>query len=120
MWLGEQMAQQPGQEQAACGGVVSIGGGAPAVVTHGEERNLQVFSPGGYVWQPAQAETVAVLPGVGAVLGSVQEDSSLQPGEVKIFSRGAAIYLKNDGSIHLEGAVYINGERWVAHGGDSD
>lgn len=119
MWLSETMSRQQDRQVQAGEGVVTIGGEKPAVVTDGEQRDLRVVSPGGYLWQPAVAERAVVLCTTGHVLGSEQKESGLQPGEVKIFSPGASIYLANDGSIRLEGNVYINGERWVAHGSGS-
>ncbi len=120
MWLSERMAKEQTQETAPCGGVVSLGGDDPAVVTHGEERNMAVFSPGGYCWRPEKDDAVAVLPGERAIVGKAQGQMPLQPGEVRLFSKKAAIYLANDGSIRLEGDVYINGERWVPHVGGTD
>ena len=119
MWLGERMARESASA-AGFGGVVSMGGAEPAVVTHGEERNMAVFSPGGYAWQPERDDAVAVLPEEKAIVGAVQREFPLQAGEVKIFSKKAAIYLANDGSIRLEGDVYINGERWVPLGGGTE
>jgi len=120
VWLGEKIAREPCRETDACGGIVSMGGEKPAVVTDGEARDMTVFSPGGYAWQPEKGAAVAVLQEAGAVLGMAQQAAGLAPGEVKISSKAAAIYLANDGSIRLEGTVYINGERWEPGGLGTD
>ncbi len=113
MWLSEKIAGQHHAEQAAADGVVSVGGEKPAVVTDAERRDFIVVSPGGYQWQPDVSQRVVILCEPGRVLGAEQSVSGLEPGEVRIFSRGASIRLGNDGSIRLDGTVYINGERWV-------
>lgn len=118
MWLSEKMAAKAAVEKEAESGVVSVSGAEPAVVVDGEKRQLTVVSPGGYQWQPGVEQEVLVLG--EKILGMPQAAFSLEPGEVRISSRGASILLKNDGSIYLEGNVFVNGERWVAIGSGTD
>ena len=44
-------------------GVTTIGGGNASVMTKGEQRNLEVFAPGGLTWQPQAGDTVLVIKG---------------------------------------------------------
>ena len=115
MWLSKKMAEPAEAADSAEEGIVSVSGGAPAVVTDGELRDMVVVSPGGYQWQPTVSERVVVLRNPARILGAEQETCRLQPGEVRIYSQGAAIVLGNDGSIRLDGDIYINGERWDPH-----
>lgn len=120
MWLAKRLQQNSEPAAPAAEGIISLGGAAPAVVTDGEMRNMTVISPGGYAWLPLPECRAAVLRDPDRLLGVEQESTELLPGEVKIFSPAASIRLGCDGSIRLEGTVYINGERWVPHGSGSE
>lgn len=109
MWLSRKMAVKP-SEEAGVGGVVSVGGENPAVVTDGESRTLEIIAPGGYIWRPDVNQRVLLWQ--GNVMGAVQSAEKLAPGEILLYSNGASVRLGNDGSIHLKGDVFINGERW--------
>ena len=110
MWLGEKIAREPCRETDACGGIVSMGGEKPAVVTDGEARDMTVFSPGGYAWQPEKGAAVAVLQEAGAVLGMAQQAAGLAPGEVKISSKAAVIYLATAGFLRHHAFIGAVGE----------
>ncbi|MET0016449.1 hypothetical protein [Oscillibacter sp.] len=110
-------------------GVTSISGGSAGVVTKGEMRQLPVYGPGGYSWQPATGETVLVIKGgtggeESCVAGVKQgkAPSGLLPGEVYIHAKGGSVYLKNNGTVEVQGdrivlkgrvdvsgSLYING-----------
>lgn len=121
MWLSKTMAsrQQASQESAAADmGVTTIGGGSASVMTRGEQRNLEVFAPGGVVWQPRAGDTVLVLKGgpgsqeqcVVAANTAAAAPEGLAPGELFLYSGGkASIYLRGDGSIVVKGNVEIQG-----------
>ena len=47
------------------------------------------------------------------VAGKLEERAQIAPREVKIFSDGAEIHLKNDGKIEISGEVRISGELYV-------
>lgn len=108
-------------------GVTSISGGSAGVVTRGEVRKLPVYGPGGYAWRPASGETVLVIKGgtggeescvAGAKQGEVPDE--LQPGEVYIHANGGSVYLKENGTVEvqgdgivLKGRVDVNGSLYV-------
>ena len=114
MWLSSQSRKAQRSGQGAETGVVTLEGEKTAVYLAGERRDLPVLSPGGYCWRPAEGETVLVLKS-GAdgeelwVAGVPGDGTDLAPGEVRIQSRQAAVFLGNDGSIDLRGTVKLNG-----------
>lgn len=115
MWLSQKLREQKAENGAGEFGIVTIEGGAPAVLVRAEERELAVLAPGGYHWRPRSGEAVLVLKGGEQgteryLLGCAQqEDEVLQPGEVCISSGAAGIRLHTDGRIELTGRLYING-----------
>lgn len=122
MWLSKQLSLQRAVEQegtAADMGVTTIGGGSAAVETRGEQRDLEVFAPGGLVWQPRAGDTVLVIKGgvgcqercVVAAETAQNGPEGLAPGELFLYSEGgASIYLRADGSIAVKGPVKLEGE----------
>lgn len=119
MWIGKEMARagQNREEQAGADfGVTTIGGAAAAVETRGEERELPVFGPGGYCWQPRAGDTVLVIKGgMGgeercvAAAEPAEPPEDMKPGEVCIRSEGASIFLREDGTITISGTVNVAG-----------
>lgn len=118
MWLSEQTKAKMPMEDAEVG-VTTVTGDKLAVVTRGEQRDLVIFGPGGYVWRPASGEQVVVLQGGPGgterwVAGCRQGAApvNLKAGEVYLFSgNGASIYLKNDGTVELKGkTVSVKGQ----------
>lgn len=116
MWLSKKIKANRTTTEADLG-VTSIAGNGAGVVTRGEERSLPVFGPGGYAWIPQNGDTVLVIRGgTGGeerCVGGAQQKtavSGMQPGEVYLYSAGgASIYLKNNGSLVLSGAVSVTG-----------
>ncbi len=114
MWLSSQSRKAQRSGQGAETGVVTLEGEKTAVYLTGERRDLPVLSPCGFCWRPAEVETVLVLKS-GAdgeelwVAGVPGDGTDLAPGEVRIQSRQAAVFLGSDGSIDLRGTVKING-----------
>lgn len=116
MWIAERTRgeeKRTGAESA----LVTIGGGAAAVVSRGEERGIPTASPGGFAWRPRSGEQVLTVRGdareaarwIVGVLGT-SEQSALADGEVCLFSAGGArIVLRNDGRVEITGTVYVNG-----------
>lgn len=129
MWLSRQTRSKTAISGSDLG-VTSISGESPGVVTRGEVRQLPVYGPGGYSWQPATGETVLVIKGgtggeESCVAGVKQGKApdGLLPGEVYIYAKGGSVYLKNDGTVKIQGSrialkgrvdvdgsLYINGE----------
>ena len=60
MWMGKQLSRRAREEEADTG-TVTAAGELLCAVTDGEKRNLRVFSPGGYRWQPKAGQRVLVL-----------------------------------------------------------
>jgi len=121
MWLSKKLSIYRTAEQegaAADMGITTIGGTNASVETRGEQRNLEVFAPRGIIWQPQQGDTVLVIKGgigcqehciVAAETVSKGPDT-LTPGELYLFSDGASLYLRNDGSILITGDLYVEGK----------
>ena len=113
MYLSQMWKNSPAAEQQGGLEVVSLGGEVNSVVSSGVQSRKTVFAPGGMCWMPGRGQGVLVVK-AGAedcIVGAEMEpDGEMEPGEVKIFSQGASIWLKNDGSICLVGQVFVNGK----------
>lgn len=103
-----------------CMGTVSVGGGNPTVISAGNQQETVLFGPGGMCWVPRRGQSVLVIKAGGAgsdicIAGAeVQGTEEMEPGEVKLFTDGASILMKNDGTIALEGRVLVNGKELTA------
>lgn len=127
MWLSRTIAlrQRASQESTAADmGVTTIGGGSASVMTRGEQRELEVFAPGGLVWQPRAGDTVLVVKGgtgcqeqcVVAANTASEGPKDLAPGELFLYScGGASVHLRKDGSIAVKGNGSAEGD-WEAEG----
>lgn len=121
MWLSEKMAGGTPGGTALQQGQISLAGEAPAVITDGQLTKVRVLSPGGYAWQPALGDGVLVSALEDPViLGKLQSPAELLPGEVRLYAGKAGISLRPDGSIHLTGEVFINGQKWKEEALDDD
>lgn len=114
MWLSKQLSTPAAESAAAEFGSVTMEGNRTAVVTEGEKRGIATIFPGGYAYRVQTGETVAVLHcGNKELIQGILSETvpeALEPGEIKISSAGgAAIFLKNDGSILLQGDVTVSG-----------
>ena len=114
MWLSKQLSGSAAEQTVAEFGSVTMEGNNTAVVTEGEKRGVSTVFPGGYAYRVQTGETVAILHCgntdliQGTILDRVPDE--LEPGEVKITAAGgAAILLKNDGNILLQGNVTVSG-----------
>ena len=122
MWVSRAFSLRQAAERegtAADMGMTTIGGKNASVMTRGEQRELEIFAPGGLVWQPLAGDTVLVVKGgVGCqeqcvvaaeTAGSAPKD--MAPGELFLYSTGgASIYLRGDGSIDIKGPVSLEGD----------
>ena len=119
MWIGEKIAggtRAREDSTAADLGITTIGGESAAVETRGEDRNVPVYGPGGYFWQPKAGERVLVIKGgvAGAeqcVAAAEQAEApeDLEPGDVYIRAGEASVRLHSGGRIDLTGTLYVNG-----------
>jgi phage gp45-like len=116
MWLSKQMKSPPPTADADLG-VTTIAGDSVGVVTRGEVRSLPVYGPGGFVWLPENgAEVLVIKGGPGGeeqcVAGLRQKETpkGMKPGEVYLYGpKNNSIYLKQDGSVEIQGDLRING-----------
>lgn len=127
MWLSKTIALRQRAERettAADMGIATIGGSSASVMTRGEQRDLEIFAPGGLVWQPKAGDTVLVVKGgtgcqeqcVAAADTAAAAPEEFAPGELFLFSCGeASIYLRKDGSITIRGDVSAEGN-WTVEG----
>ena len=132
MWLSRQIKPASATADADLG-ITTISGQKVGVVTRGEVRDLPVYSPGGYLWTPANGTAVLVVKGgpggeEQCVAGArpLEETRQIEPGEVYIYGPGEnAVYLRQDGSVELrgtrlslvgevsvEGSLTVNGRPW--------
>lgn len=119
MWAAKQIALRQSPESGGADmGVTTIGGDSASVLTRGEQRDLEVFAPGGVVWRPRAGDTVLVIKGgtaaqeqcVAAASTAGQGPEGMLPGELFLYSiGGASIYLKADGSVEISGKLTVNG-----------
>ena len=115
MWMGKQLSRRAREDEADTG-TVTAAGEMLCVITDGEKRNLRIFSPGGYRWQPKAGESVLVLKN-GGVCGALQgsDRPPLQPGETELFGPdGAYIRFTTGGKIIIEGDVTLTGDLTVS------
>ena len=134
MWLSRQIKPAPATSDADLG-ITTISGQKVGVVTRGEVRDLPVYSPGGYLWTPANGTAVLVVKGgpggeEQCVAGTrpLEEVKQIEPGEVYIYGPGGnSVYLKKDGSVELKGkklsltgSLFINGKPYAPSEGKED
>lgn len=120
MWIAKQMAQRHREQTAGALGTVTVPGTQSAAVTDTERRGLRLIAPGGIAWTPRAAQTVLLLQGEeDCVIGQEVTDAlTLLPGELRLYSDGASVTLKNNGEIHVRGTVFINGRRLDGNDGE--
>lgn len=112
MWIDELGRKPP--EDLALSGRVSIGGASPAAETDTEHRNLKILRAGGVLRIPAEGEQQLVLRcdngdyvALGSIDAAIPED--MEAGEVYIKTENAAVLMKNNGRIIVEGELEISG-----------
>ena len=72
-----------------------------------EHRNSPIFAPGGLCWKPKEGQQLLMndCQGGSVCIGSLMEENSLQPGEIRMECGGGYIHLKQNGEIILNGVV---------------
>lgn len=112
MFLSERW--KSGQSGDSSLGTVSVGGENTTVAAVGEQLSTTVFAPGGMYWIPRRGDSVLVIKADGTenciagVEMKIPED--MEPGEMRLETGNASLWLKNDGSIQLSGRVLVNGK----------
>ncbi len=108
MWISESLSKTSiAKPTAVRGNVVGSKTGKTEVVSSAEYKGLKCVTPYGVISIPPVSEEAVVLPLVDneVCIGVVTEVASVQPGEILLKSKGGAeIYLKNDGSVYINGA----------------
>lgn len=113
MWTAERNRNLRSGEPAAELGTVILGGNPAGVSLGGERRWINVYGPGGYSWRPTVRDKVLVVK-AGAegeapcLLGVPQEETGLEPGEVRLKGGESAVFLGQE-RLDLKGNLYLNG-----------
>lgn len=113
MFLSEQWKQKG---EAGSGGsleTVSLGGENSTVISAGYQSSRAIYGPGGLTWVPKRGQGVLVVKAgmEDCIAGAEMEgNGAMEPGELRMFTEKASIWLKNDGSILIEGTVLVNGK----------
>lgn len=113
MWLSRKF--KPKEEHFAETGVITLSTeNCTEANSSMQSRNSVFYSPYGYAFKLPVGEEVLIVNGASgaAVTGSKMDPSGLEPGEIALRSLGGArIFLKNDGSVEINGLVIDkNGE----------
>lgn len=106
MWISQQMNKTPDEPAVQKGRVTLNDNGELEAVSTGVERNLDIFSPFGYIYSvPTGTDMILTrCDGNQGAVGVRMKNAGLEFGEIKIVSSsGAYIYLKNDGSVIING-----------------
>ncbi len=101
-------------EPAPLIGSVTLSGNVTAAHTDAEWRDVVVCGPGGYQWRPSLGSKVLVIKDPNgkrpyAVAECSGKTGELAEGEILISTGQASIRMSADGTIHLSGAVIVNG-----------
>lgn len=129
MWLSGQY-KRPANVGEGQTGVVTVGGGEPAVLLDRERRGLEVYAPGGYHWTPQAGQRALVIQGQGEVPcvvgvrqgGGTPESVGIQANSVRI--SGSNVFLQANAvakvagqTVALQGEITVNGiplEEYIA------
>ncbi len=113
MFLSERWKQTGGDISGGSLETVSLGGENSTVVSAGNQSSRAVYGPGGLTWVPKRGQGVLVVKAgmEDCIAGAETEGAgTMEPGEIRLYTEKASIWLKNDGSILLEGTVLVNGK----------
>ncbi len=103
MWLTKQLEQEKG---AKVGSGLVAGGKGFTVRGESEYISPELLFPYGFSSAAPQGEQAVMLNGICAGVSAVP-DSSLEEGEVRLYSAGGAeILLKNSGEVIINGKVF--------------
>lgn len=129
MWLSGQY-KRPANVGEGQTGVVTVGGGEPAVLLDRERRGLEVYAPGGYHWTPQAGQRALVIQGQGEVPcvvgvrqgGGTPNSVGIQANSVRI--SGSNVFLQANAvakvagqTVALQGEITVNGiplEEYIA------
>lgn len=106
MWLSRQIIKNEEKPAIQSGRVTLNENGEFEAVASGVDRSVRMFSPYGYGFSLPKGERMLLTESDGsqAAFGVEMSRENIEPGEIKITSSsGAYIYLKNDGSVVING-----------------
>lgn len=113
MFLSENRKQREYGTESGSLETISLGGEESTVAVSGKQSSRAVYAPGGMVWVPKRGQGVLVVKaGMEDCIAGAEMDSraGMEPGELRLYTEKASIWLKNDGSILLEGTIMVNGK----------
>lgn len=113
MFLSEMWRKSGSEMDSGSLEMVSLGGETSTVVSSGKQSKRAVFAPGGLAWVPKRGQGVLVVKaGMEDCIAGAETEGleHMEPGEIRLFSQKASVWLKNDGTIQLEGKVLLNGK----------
>lgn len=106
MWISEAIATDGGRQLLQTGKSTLNNNGSTEAVASGVSRGIEMYSPYGYAFSLPSGENLllAECGGNQAGIGVLTSSENLAVGEIKITAAsGAYIYLKNDGSVVING-----------------
>lgn len=106
MWISRQITKARETPSVQTGTSTLNRNGQVEAVSTGAERNIKIYSPYGYSFSlPEGTEMMlAKSDGQQSAIGTLMHTDDIETGEIKITSAsGAYIYLKNDGSVIING-----------------
>jgi phage gp45-like len=106
MWISKQIVKNEDEPISQTGKSTLNSDGSVEVVSTGVNRDVKMYAPFGYSYSLPTGINVLLTQGDGTQTGiGVELDSkNLKSGEIKITSSsGAYIYLKQDGSVVING-----------------
>lgn len=108
MWISKQIIKEQTEPPTQCGELTMNIDGSIEATSTGVERSISVYAPFGYNASVPSGTQLLLSQGGGeqVCLGVKSDASELKMGEIKISSSfGGYIYLKNDGSVEINGAT---------------
>lgn len=117
MWITRRLSQSPRDSAPASARVTQARGGLIDAVGAYEHIGTPSVMPYGFTSLPAGGEEVLVAQAQGfdICLGAISGESTLAPGEVLIRSSGgAAIHLKNNGDVIINGLIITSGGELIS------
>ena len=113
MWLSKQINTQI-KGTAAQSAVVISGGNNAEAASNFNVKGFESYAPFGYIYSAPPGAQILLIDGENGPVNvgvKAESESKIQCGEIIIRSLGGAeIYLKNNGSVVINGGFVINGD----------
>lgn len=106
MWISQQISKGNEQSESQTGKSTLNSNGSVEITSTGVSRDVELYAPYGYSFSLPVGQSVLLTrcDGAQAGLGVAFSSEALALGEIKITSSsGAYIYLKQDGSVEING-----------------